>query len=267
MRKIVVYYRSRKTRILANGSAVTLLQKKAVEKWAWNYEIGPESGQWKIIGQYHDNYRGRDNQKRSDLPGLDKALDHCKAETATLVYVNIKIWRPNPFIDDRIDDFVREFGSDRIFVIPTTRGDGAEEIRDFFEKTSKNRKRQDKAKKISRTVRKHNLQRGNGRDPQELKEAQSRGGKTKRARNLEHITVIALNIIDWDKRGLTNLQIADELNRKKHKTVSGKLWTVASVSKTRSEMRKPGFRDRVISAKKFLSPSYKPTKFVMKLPN
>lgn len=266
MRKVVVYYRSRTTRTLQEGSAVTLLQKRVVEQWARYYESGPDSGAWKIIGQYHDNYRGRDNVIRSDLPGLDKALDHCERNDATLVFVNIKMWRPNPFIDDRIAQFVRRHGDESIFVISTRSDSGAHEIIEFFQNEKAVRdmakKRAKRSNATKRGIREAKEKKGEVRDADEFKKAQQRGGQIKRAKSLRKLLFLCNYIIELRVKNPTNQQLAEALNKRGFMTVSRKSWTAANISKAKHEINSPGFRDKVIAAMALLNRGRVPPTFV-----
>lgn len=260
MPKIVVYYRSSRPQFY-NFTAVTALQQMAIESWAnAAEESNDEFARWKIIRSFYENYRGRDGSKKSDLPKLDTAIALCEEEGASLVYIEMRMWRPNPFIDDKIDDFIRRNGKKKVIVIPSSGDDGAFEIRNYFLRKSEKRKqlkrKKERGRRISAGIAKAREARGTHRDPKDLRKAQSRGGKMKRARSLYYLGHITDLILTFEGQKYTNQKMADLLNERETLSVSGKEWTSASISKARTEIHTPGFRDRVVAAMNFISPEY-----------
>ncbi|HYG90768.1 MAG TPA: hypothetical protein VD978_31445 [Azospirillum sp.] len=163
-----------------------------------------------------------------ELPGLDRAFEHCLTHGAKFVYVGLQRFRKNQNFNRRLSLFAQKVGASMIEEIS-----GREVVNHLKEvvDAAKLKKHQDKRRSSTSRVSFGILEIERIADW-----AINNGIDQRRLRNFWHLRCLLLDrfIIQAHSKGYSDRDIADELNDHGKLTVYGRRWTKETVRKARS---------------------------------
>jgi hypothetical protein len=213
----------------ARSSVLSDEQLELILEWAVDKKV-------EILDIYEDVHLDKYGVK-SDLPGLERALDHCEATGATFVYITLGQKRKNSALNRLIGERSKNNKVFRVVAVPLSLASEIKKrvltIRKRFLRNSKN------CLRVCSPPEKPDL-----KSP--LQEWTTiKRISPKKYKNFAHIIKckFGIKIKEFKLNGFSDREIAEEFNKLGDVTVYGKTWTKQNIQKLRETVASDMFKE------------------------